>query len=147
MTALSTTAAAPSGARLRTPLVGVLRAMLLVEATATLAVAIVLSSLAGGMERLLGVETADGAATAIRFGAGAAFVVAILAAVAARGARRRKAWSWTLAACLQLVIAVGTGVPVLVAEWQPAYLAGFGLAAVLMLVLSAPSVRRALGQA
>jgi hypothetical protein len=47
---------------------------------------------------------------------------------------------------LQVIAAVATGVAVLVAEWHPLYLIGFGLAAVVMLVLSTTSVRRALGQ-
>jgi hypothetical protein len=38
-------------------------------------------------------------------------------------------------------------VAVMTAEWHPAYLAGFAVATVLMTVLSAPSVREALGQA
>jgi hypothetical protein len=47
---------------------------------------------------------------------------------------------------LQLVLAIGTGVAVMTAEWHPVYLAAFGLAATVMLVLSTTSVRRALGQ-
>lgn len=146
MTALATTTPlAPAGVA-RRPLLALLRGLMLIEAAGTLALAVVLSSLASGMERFLGVEAAIGASTAIRFGAGAAFVFAILAAVAARGARRRRGWSWTLSAILQLVLAIGTGLAVLVAAWHPAYLAGFGLAAAVMLVLSSASVRRSLGQ-
>jgi hypothetical protein len=44
------------------------------------------------------------------------------------------------------VLAVGTGIAILVATWYSGYLVGFALPAVVMLVLSAPSVRRALGQ-
>ena len=47
---------------------------------------------------------------------------------------------------LQLILAVGTGIAILTAAWHPAYLLGLALPAVVMLVLSAPSVRRALGQ-
>ena len=47
---------------------------------------------------------------------------------------------------LQLVLAIGTGVAILVAAWHPVELVGFGLAIVVMLVLSTASVRRALGQ-
>ena len=52
-----------------------------------------------------------------------------------------------MAAILQVLLAVGTGVAIMVAEWHPAYLIGFGLASAVMLVLSVASVRRALGQA
>ena len=38
------------------------------------------------------------------------------------------------------------GIAILVATWHPIYLVGFALAAVVMLVLSTASVRRALGQ-
>jgi hypothetical protein len=48
---------------------------------------------------------------------------------------------------LPVIAAVGTGIAVLVAEWHPAYLVGFALAAVVMTVLSTATVRRALGQA
>jgi hypothetical protein len=66
--------------------------------------------------------------------------------VAARGARRRRAWSWTLAAVLQLLAALGTGAALTIATWHPAYLLGFAASAVVMLVLSTGSVRRGLGQ-
>jgi heme A synthase len=82
----------------------------------------------------------------LRFAAGFAFVFAIVATFASRGARRRRPGSWTLAAILQLILAVGTGIAILVATWHPIYLVGFALAAVVMLVLSTASVRRALGQ-
>jgi hypothetical protein len=48
---------------------------------------------------------------------------------------------------LQVIIAVATGIAVLTVEWHPIYLVAFGAAAVVMLVLSTTSVRRALGQA
>ena len=134
MTALTEAAVAP-----RMPMIGVLRALLLTEAVLGLALAIVLSVLAAGLE-------AD-PETNLRFAAGAAFLFAIFGAIASRGARRRHGWSWTMAAILQVLLAVGTGLAVMVAEWHPAYLAGFVLTAAVMLVLSAASVRRALGQA
>jgi hypothetical protein len=43
-------------------------------------------------------------------------------------------------------VAVATGAAVMIAEWHPLFLVGFGLAAIVMLVLSTASVRRALGQ-
>ena len=119
------------------PLIGVLRALLLAEAVATLVLSIYLSLLAG----------ADAEAeTSLRFAAGASFLFAIFAAVASRGARRRRGWAWTMAAILQVLLAIGTGVAVMTAEWHPAYLIGFGLAAVVMVVLSTGPVRSALGQ-
>ena len=133
MTAAPT--ATPSSASV--PLIGVLRALLLAEAVATLVLAIFLSLLAG----------ADAEAeTSLRFAAGASFLFAIFAAVASRGARRRRAWAWTMAAILQVLLAIGTGVAVMTAEWHPLYLIGFGLAAVVMVVLSTGPVRSALGQ-
>ena len=83
----------------------------------------------------------------LRFAAGGALLLGILAAIASRGARRRRSWAWTLAAILQVIIAVATGIAVLTVEWHPIYLVAFGAAAVVMLVLSTTSVRRALGQA
>jgi hypothetical protein len=120
------------------PLVGALRVLLLGEAALGLAVTILLSMLAADAER----STEE----SIRFAAGGTFIFAIAAAVAARGARRRRAWAWTWSAVLQLVLAIGTGLAVIVATWHPVYLAGFALAAAVMLVLSSASVRRALGQ-
>ena len=124
------------------PMVGVLRALLWAEAIGGLVLAIFLSMAAGT------IGTRDGVAAEepLRFAAGGAFLLAILALVASRGARKRRSWSWTLAAILQVIIAVGTGVALLIAEWHPVYLIGFGLAAVVMVVLSTTSVRRALGQ-
>jgi hypothetical protein len=126
----------------RAPFVGVLRTLLLAEAALALALTVFLSMLAGTMDSGL---AADDATTA-RFAAGGAFLFAILAAIGSRGARRRRGWSWTLAALLQLVMAIGTGIAVLTVEWHPAFLVGFGLATVVMLVLSTTTVRRALGQ-
>jgi peptidoglycan/LPS O-acetylase OafA/YrhL len=119
--------------------IGLLRALLLGEAALGLVLAIGLSMLASGVDDRSAEQT-------LRFAAGFSFLFAIFAAAASRGARRRRAWSWTLAALLQLVLAVGTGIAILVATWYPGYLVGFALAAVAMLVLSTPSVRRALGQ-
>jgi hypothetical protein len=120
------------------PMLGILRGLLLLEAAATLAVTIYLSMLAAG-------NGAD--ETTIRFAAGGTIIVAILAAFASRGVRRRRGSAWTLAAMLQVVIAIGTGVGILVSEWHPLFLIGFALPTLVMLVLSTSAVRRALGQA
>ena len=122
----------------RMPMIGVLRALLLTEAVVGLGLAIVLSMQAGALS--------IDAETSVRFAAGGSFLFAVFAAIASRGARRRRGWSWTMAAILQVLLAIGTGIAVMVAEWNPLYLAGFALATAVMLVLSAASVRRALGQ-
>ena len=144
------TAAAPPIATVdsvpRVPMVGVLRALLMGEAFATLALAIFLSMLAAGLRDFLGGDAGRAAEESLRFAAGAAFLFAIFAAVASRGARRRRSWAWTLAAILQVLLAIGTGVAVIAAEWHPLFLVGFGAAALVMLVLSSTAVRRALGQ-
>jgi hypothetical protein len=139
MTAASTTP--------RVPLLAVLRGLLLGEALLGLGLAIFLSLLAAGLRDFLGGDLGRSAEVTVRFAAAAAFLFAVFAAVASRGARRRRAWAWTMAAILQVVLAIGTGVAVMTAEWHPVYLVGFGLAVVVMLVLSSGSVRRALGQA
>lgn len=144
MLAVPTTASPTHAAR--EPLVGLLRMLLLTEAALGFALAILLSMLASGMESVLGGPAAASAETPLRFAAGGAFLFAIFAMVASRGARRRRGWAWTLGALLQVVLAIGTGIAVIGATWHPAYLAGFGLAAVVMTVLSTGSVRRALGQ-
>jgi hypothetical protein len=141
MTAL--TDAAPIAATSRLPMVGVLRALLLTEAAAGLVLAVALSLVASAVGDRFGIADE----TNVRFAAGGAFLFALFAAIASRGARRRRGWSWTMAAILQVLLAIGTGIAIMVAEWHPAYLVGFGLATAVMLVLSAPSVRRALGQA
>jgi low temperature requirement protein LtrA len=120
--------------------------LLLTEAALGFALAILLSMLASGMGNLLGDPATASAETPLRFAAGGAFLFAIFAMVASRGARRRRGWSWTLGALLQVALAIGTGIAVIGATWHPAYLAGFGLAAVVMTVLSTGNVRRALGQ-
>ena len=130
----------------RVAMVGVLRAFLLGEAAAGLVFAIFLSLLAGGQTDFVGGDSGRAAEETLRFAAGGAFLFAIFAAVASRGARRRRPWAWTLAAILQVIVAVGTGAAVMIAEWHPLFLVGFGLAAIVMLVLSTTSVRRALGQ-
>jgi len=122
----------------RAPMMTVLRFLLLAEAIAGLVLAIFLSLLAGNVD----IDTE----TSLRFAAGGAFLFAIFAAVASRGVRRRRGWAWTMTAILQVLLAIGTGLAIFVATWHPAYLVGFGLAAVVMIVLSAGSVRRALGQ-
>ena len=126
--------------------ISVLRALLLSEAALGLLIAIVLSMVASALNASLGGDAGRDAEQTLRFAAGFSFLFAILAAFASRGARRRRVWSWTLAALLQLVLAVGTGIAILTATWHPAYLLGFALATIVMLVLSAASVRRALGQ-
>lgn len=130
----------------RVPLVGVLRALLLGEAMLGLAVAVFLSLVAAALGDFLGGDSGRATEERLRFAASGAFLFAIAAAIASRGARRRRTWAWTLSALLQLVLAIGTGVGMMVASWHPLYLIGFGLAAVVMLVLSTASVRRALGQ-
>lgn len=146
MNALQTaTAPTPTGARV--PMMSILRGLLLSEAVIGLGLAIFFSLLAAGFRDIVGGDTGRAAETSIRFAAGGAFLFAIFAAVASRGARRRRAWAWTMAAVLQLVLVIGTGIAVMIAEWHPVYLVGFALGAVVMLVLSAASVRRSLGQA
>lgn len=126
----------------REPLVGVLRLVLWIEAALGLAVAVLLSAIASSP-----FYAGTGGETPMRFAASAAFIFAIAAAIAARGARRRRGWSWTVAAVLQLALAIGTGLAVLNTVWQPYYLVGFALAAIVMGLLSTNGVRRALGQA
>jgi uncharacterized membrane protein YoaK (UPF0700 family) len=129
-------ARAPAASAPSVPLVGLLRALLLSEAVLGLVIAILLSLEAEGSSSEVN----------LRFAAAGAFVVAIAAALASRGARRRRPWAWTLAALLQLIVAISTGVGMLLVEEQPLILLGFVAAAVVMLVLSTGSVRRALGQ-
>jgi len=144
------TASAPYGAPVETaprvPMVGVLRALLLGEAAATLVLAIGLSMLASATRDFLGGDAGRAAEETLRFAAGGAFLFAVFAAIASRGARRRRPWAWTVAAILQVIGAIGTGVAVMMAEWHPLFLVGFGAAALVMTVLSTASVRRALGQ-
>jgi len=130
----------------RVPLLGVLRALLIGEAVLGLALAIFLSVVAAALADILGGDAGQAAEERLRFAAGGAIIVAIGALIASRGARRRRPWAWTLAALLQLVLAIGTGVAILVAGWHPVELVGFGLAVVVMLVLSTAAVRRGLGQ-
>jgi peptidoglycan/LPS O-acetylase OafA/YrhL len=143
-------AAAASGPPLATPvstpLIGVLRAFLLGEAALGIAVAVVLSLVAATLRDALGGDLGRTTEESVRFAAGGAFLFAIGAAIASRGARRRRSWAWTLAAVLQLVLAIGTGLAIMIVEWHPAYLIGFGLAAVVMVILSTAAVRRGLGQ-
>lgn len=147
MNALQTaTAAVPGAPAARLPLLGALRGLLLGQAILTLGLAIFLSLLAAGLRDFVGGDAGRAAETTVRFAAAAAFLFAIFAAIAARGARRRRRWSWTMAAVLQLVLAIGTAAAMFAAAWHPAYLAGFALAATTMLVLSSASVRRALHQ-
>lgn len=126
--------------------IAVLRALLLGEAALGLVLAIALSMLASAFTDFVGGDSGRAAEQSLRFAAGFSLIFAILAAAASRGARRRRGWAWTLAALLQLVLSVATAIAILVATWHPAYLLGFALAAIVMVVLSTPSVRRALGQ-
>jgi hypothetical protein len=136
----------PSGSTSRSLEIGLLRVLLVSEAALGVALAILLSMVASQMNAFLGAEAGRAAEQTLRFAAGFSFLFAIFAAVASRGARRRRGWAWTIAALLQLVLAIGTGIAILTATWHPTYLLGFALAAVVMLVLSTSSVRRALGQ-
>lgn len=146
MNALPTSHAVQAAPAARVPMMGVLRGLMLSQAILTLGLAVFLSLLAAGLRDFLGGDLGRSAETSVRFAAGGAFLYAIFAAIAARGARRRRRWAWTMAAILQLILAIGTAVAVMVAEWHPIYLFGFALPAVTMLVLSTGSVRRALGQ-
>lgn len=140
-------APAPSmSANERVPLIGVLRALLIGEAVLGLGLTIFLSLAAAALGDATGGDEGRAVEERLRFAAGGAIIVAIGALIASRGARRRRPWAWTLAALLQLVVAIGTGVAILVAGWHPVVLVGFGLAIVVMFVLSTASVRRALGQ-
>lgn len=124
--------------------------LLLLQAAFALAVTVFLSLLAGDQRGAIGGEAGIAAENATRFAAGGAILFAILAYVAFRGARRRRSWSWTLGAVLQLILAVAAGIAMVVAGASgltAAYLVAFGLAAVTMLLLCTSGVRRALGQA
>lgn len=138
-----TTAIRPRPASTGGVLLGALRTLLLLEAATALALTIFLSMLASGIEGGLGEPSA---ATTIRFAAGGAFIFSILALATARGVRRRRGWAWTLAAVLQVVMAVGTGIAVMSADLHPLFVIGFVLPVAVMLALSATSTRRALGQ-
>jgi hypothetical protein len=143
MTAQSAAPTAATAPDARVPMVGVLRALLIGEAAGALVVAIFLSMGASA----LGAEGGPDAEVPLRFAAGGALLIGIFALIASRGARRRRRWAWTMAAMLQVIIAVAAGIAVLVVEWHPAYLVAFGAAVAVMLALSTASVRRALGQA
>jgi hypothetical protein len=144
MTAQTATPAVPATTEIpREPMVGVLRALLLSETAGGLVLSIFLTMAAS----MIGPEQGPDAAVPIQFAAAGAFVLGVFAAIASRGARRRRSWSWTLAAMLQVVIAVATGITIFNLDWHPIYLVPFAAAALVMLVLSTSSVRRALGQA
>lgn len=146
MNVVQTATTVPVAPATRISLMGILRGLLVSQAILTLGLAIFLSLLAAGLRDFLGGDAGRAAETTVRFAAAAAFLFSIFAAIAARGARRRRRWSWTMAALLQLVLAIGTGAALITADWHPVYLLGFALAATTMLVLSASSVRRALQQ-
>jgi len=118
--------------------------ILLVEALAGLVLSALLTFEAAGLRAVPGAEL--GAGDSVQFAAAGAFVLAVAALIAARAARRRRSWAWTLAALIQLPIAIATGLVVLGEDWHPAYLLGFVLAALAMLLLSAAPVRSSLGQ-
>jgi hypothetical protein len=143
MTAQTAVPSASPTPNARVPMVGVLRALLIGEALAGLVVAIFLSMGASA----IGAQQGPDAEVPLRFAAGGALLVGIFALIASRGARRRRSWAWTMAAMLQVIIAVATGIAVFAVEWHPLYLVAFGAAVGVMLVLSTSSVRRALGQA
>lgn len=138
------TPAVPSVPRRRG--IAVLRAVLIGEALAALTATIALSMLASALGSFLGGDSGRAAEDTVRFAAAFAFIVAVAAAVTARGARRGRPWSWTTAALLQIVIAGATALAAIAVPWQPVYLAGLALPAAGLLSLSAPAVRRALGQ-
>jgi peptidoglycan/LPS O-acetylase OafA/YrhL len=137
-------AAMSRGWRRRASTLDLLRAVLLAQAAGGVVIAILLSLVATGLRDLSPDDV--GADTGVRFVAAGAFVVGIAAAIAARGVRRRRAWSWMLAVLVQLALAFGTAAAVLLADWHPGYLLGFVVAALAMVVLSAAPVRRGLGQ-
>jgi len=144
MTAQTATPAVPATTEIpREPMVGVLRALLLAEAAGGLVLSIFLTMSAS----MIGPEQGPDAAVPLQFAAAGAFLLGLFAAIASRGARRRRSWSWTLADMLQVVIAVATGITIFNLDWHPIYLVPFAAAALVMLVLSTSSVRRALGQA
>ncbi len=126
--------------------ISALRGILLLEAALGLAGTIFLSMLASALASFLGGESGREAEEMVRFAAGGVIIFAIAAAATARGVRRARGWSWTSAALLQLALASGSAVLLAVTPWALAAFGGFVLAAVSMLLLSAPSVRRALGQ-
>lgn len=138
-TAAPTAGPAPDA---RVPMVGVLRALLIGEAVGGLVLAIFLSMGASA----IGVHEGTAAEEPLRFAAGGALLLGIFAAIASRGARRRRTWAWTMAAILQVIVAVATAIAVLLVEWHPVFLIPFAAAVLVMLVLSTASVRRALGQ-
>jgi low temperature requirement protein LtrA len=143
---LRSPALTPAQADDRIPMVGVLRALLLGEAVLGLAAAVFLSVLAVALRDFIGGDAGRSTEVNVRFAAGGAILFAIAAALASRGARRRRPWAWTLSVLLQLALAVGTGLAIIIATWHPVYLIGFALAAIVMLVLSTSGVRSALGQ-
>lgn len=138
-TAAPTAAPAPDT---RVPMIGVLRTLLIGEAIGGLVVAIFLSMSAAA----IGERSGPDAEVPLRFAAGGAVILGIFALIASRGARRRRRWAWTMAAMIQVIVALAAGIAVFIAEWHPVYLVAFGAAVAVMLVLSNASVRRALGQ-
>ncbi len=126
--------------------IAALRAVLLIEASLALVATIFLSLLASALASFLGGAAGREAEETVRFAASAVFVFGLAAAVTARGVRRTRRWSWTSAALLQLALAGGAALALAVTAWTAASVTGFALAVVSLLLLSMPSVRRALGQ-
>lgn len=138
-----------AGPTARSGTVTALWVLLLAEAVLGVAVAIILSNVAGDQYASLG-DSGSAAEESTRFAAGGAILFAIAALTAAIGARRRRSWSWTLGAVLQLVLAIAAGIALFAAGAEgasAAYLVAFALAAGTMILLSTSGVRRALGQA
>lgn len=115
-----------------------LAALLGLEGGLAFALGVGLSMVAGALDR----RTAVG----VEFIAAAAVIFAIVSYFAARGSLRRRPWSYTLAAMLQLVMALSLGLAAFANGWQAPYVGAFGLAGAIMVTLSAQSVRTALDQ-
>jgi len=132
----------------RSATVTALWVLLLAETALGVAVAIILSNLAGAQYASLG-GSGSTAEESTRFAAGGAILFAIAAFTAAMGARRRRSWSWTLGAVLQLILAIAAGIALFAAGAEGSsvvHLVAFALAAGMMILLSTSQVRRALGQ-
>ena len=118
-----------------------LTALLGLEAVLALAAAIFLSMIAGAAD-----EAGNDAGTGLRFAAGGAVIVAIVAYRAARNAWRARPRAYPQAAIIQLAVVAGLALAMVVAGWQPLYLAVIALAAGVFVLLSMPSSRDALDQ-
>ncbi len=128
----------------RLPTLGILRAALLTESVLMLVLTIFLSLLAAALRDSLGGEAGRSAEVTLRFAAAAVFVVAILAAVASRGARLRRRWTVPVVTFVQLAMLFGTLVAMTTAAWHPLMLLGVALPAAVMLLVSTGSASREL---